>query len=237
MSTVLFANCKGGTGKSLVCALTARALAASGRNVTIVDADPFTPAIALACGSEGATGTLVEVCEKLRCWTIPHEESDVSDWPKPEPEGLRLIDSAPGMGAATCRAMAESDRLVLVVCPEPVALLGALRAARYAVGLRPDVSIGLVVNRCPGPGLAAHVAGRFDAALGRFLSTGLDWSLAVGELPKAQRQALRRSVATAVPLPKSVSALAEKLDTWKPSNATREEVTILRPATEPKLAA
>ncbi|MBS1713308.1 MAG: AAA family ATPase [Armatimonadetes bacterium] len=235
MKTVVFANCKGGTGKSLLCALAGKSLASSGQKVTVVDADPFAPALALAFGVEGPSGSMVSVAEGLDLWTVPPADHG-SEWPALT-EGFRLIDCAPGLCSETRRALSMADKVVLVTVPEPVALLGALRAAREAVNVRSGIPLALVVNRCDGDRLGAHVASRFDAALGRFLSTGLEWSLTVGEHPRLHRRSLARSLASTEAVPKSLKALAEKLAVWEPKPVERAELTLIRSGQAPQKAA
>jgi len=236
MTTVAFANCKGGTGKSLVCASTAQILGSLGKDVIVLDADPYNPATALAMGLEGAGGTLLACGEKVKVWTSPSATESPS-WPAPPAGGLRLIDTAPGLCPETRQAFAACDGLVLVALPEPVALLGALRSAREAMAVKPGLPIGLVVNRCQGERLGAHIASRFDAALGRFLSTGLDWSLTIGDFPQLRRKMSTRRLSSADGVPKSMKHLAEKVADWAPHGLDRTFVQILKHGPEIRQAA
>ncbi len=163
---------KGGTGKSTVAVLLGAQLAARGQKVLLVELDSGLRSVDIIAGVYGRTVYDIEdvLCGRcagekavvesplyrgLSVISAPYEGGDIRPGPlrallaamRPYFDCI-LLDTAAGMGAPFCAAAAVSERALLVLTPDPVALRdGRIVADRLIADGMPAGRLRLVVNR------------------------------------------------------------------------------------------
>ena len=168
----MIASGKGGTGKSTVSVLLGSRLAARGKKVLLIELDSGLRSVDIIAGVYGKTVYDIEDVLSGRCEggkavvespiypglsviSAPYEGGAVrGDALEVLTKRMTdyfdeiILDTAAGMGEAFQAAARVSDRALLVLTPDPVALRdGKIVADRLLAGSRPQSAVRLVMNR------------------------------------------------------------------------------------------
>lgn len=190
------ASGKGGTGKSIVSAALARALARRGRTL-LLDADlgvgnahilqgasPRLSAVDLIEGRCELRTALVRCAEQLDLLAAGCGVSRMASLTRLELEPLArglcelegeydyaLVDSAAGVSEQTLCFAVASDLVLLVTTPDLTAMTDAYAFFKVLRALCAHKPVLLLVNRAAGADEAAQVAQRIEEVAGRFLGS------------------------------------------------------------------
>ena len=234
-NVIAVASGKGGVGKSTVAVNLARALAAQGARVGLLDADVYGPSLPRMMGLSGARpttadgktldpprghglpvmsiGFLVDADQPM-AWRGPMATQALTQmladtrW---GPLDYLVVDMPPGTGdiQLTLAQRVPVSGAVIVTTPQEIALLDARKGLQMFRKVGVPV-LGIVENmglhRCPACGHESHI---FDAGGGRALAERYDTTL-LGELPldAAIRQQADAGRPTVVADPASPAAAA-----------------------------
>ena len=206
---------KGGVGKTTLSLNLGIALSRLGRQVLLVDADLGLANVNILLGTSPEL-TLEDLLRgKATAFdvTLPGPEgltvlpaatglAEKDAW-QPEDRGrlaeelgrlecgfdVILIDTGAGISAKVTDFVLSSDRMLVVAVPEPTSIADAYAMVKVCGGQRPDLELGLVVNRARSPREGHELKGKFDQILDRFLGLQLQWSGHVLEDMSVERAA------------------------------------------------
>lgn len=230
--SVCVASGKGGTGKSIVSASLAHALAQRGRTL-IVDADMGIGNAHIlqgVCPERSFVEVVVGGLSVLEIVTpcgpaldLLAAGSGVSHMAGLAPEELRriaegieliepsyahvLVDSAAGVSEQTIAFAASSDLVLLVTTPDVTAMTDAYAFAKVLLRVAPSAHPLLVVNRARGAPEAEAVAARMESVSLKFLGRAPRW---IGWVPDdpAVCEAVNARAPVVVHRPRSAAARA-----------------------------
>lgn len=192
---------KGGVGKSNVTLNTAAALAQTGANVLILDADIGTANIDILLGKDPrqnlghvieGQASLYDVIEKVndKLYFIPGASgiADIGTMPTSNLERFRddifkleslfdylLVDTSAGVHENVTRLLCGSDRVLLVCNGEPTSIVDAYALCKLLFQQYPDVKIYLVANNVADASEAGEVYDKLNAAVTHFLKKELHY--------------------------------------------------------------
>src|SRR5882724_149013 len=194
-ASIVFASGKGGVGKTNVVGNLAVLLAAEGRSVVAVDGDLGLANLDLLFGLAPSltVGHFLDGTHSLDDVTIrgPHGVSLV-----PAASGVAaltsldgeqdtrlheailaltrrfdvtLIDGPAGVSSSISQLARAADRIAVVTCPEPTALVDAYALVKILHGEDPSRRFGLIVNNAKDAGEGERVHQQIDRIAARFL--------------------------------------------------------------------
>lgn len=197
---------KGGVGKTSLAANLAFALGALGRRVLLLDADyglanldvffgvnPPETLNLFFSGERSLRQLLVAGPNNVRLIPAASGIPDLADLPAEmskqllkELDRLRLdadvllVDTAAGIGHSVTRLLRAADRLVVVTCPDPAAILDAYALSKMVLVEQPSKPIDLVVNMVGSSEEGTHVYLQIDRACRKFVGRGIEY---LGSVP------------------------------------------------------
>ncbi|MBS1723346.1 MAG: ParA family protein [Armatimonadetes bacterium] len=178
MSVIVVANDKGGVGKTTLSLNLAWLSAQSGRETLLVD-----------CNEAVRSHGLFALDGTASSLTLATEAQPIQD-----NEKLTFVDLGPNSVLSSADWVQVCRLLVLVTTPDPASILGAVKTARRARAIRPDVRFGVVVTRASSKGHARSTGYRVCATIARLLSADV-WNLgAVIECSRVTDCSCRRLV-------------------------------------------
>jgi flagellar biosynthesis protein FlhG len=259
---VVVAGGKGGTGTTTLAVNLAAALAAEGRAVALVDADP----------AGGNVGLLCRLADRLTIADVLAGRCSAAESLQTGPAGLRVLAGGWGTagladcpGAAQDRLIAQlqglgpradlavidagnaptrfahrfwqsADELLLVTTPELAAVMDAYAAVKLLAGREQRLPIGAVVNLSPDKAVADGVHQRLRRACRRFLGVTL---CDAGWIPwdpqvgvKAESQELLVSAAPHSPAAVRICGLAKMIASSVPNG--RDSINQMIAGSAPK---
>ena len=206
---IVIGSGKGGVGKSVVSALLASALSASGRRVLLLDADqnlanlhvllgvgPGTRVEALLQGEIAAPDLVRSIAPNL--WLLPGESGTESLYGLDSHDRARvqhrlsevygqfdvvIVDAGTGIESVVRVATMHATRLLVVTAPEPTALTDDYALMKIVSLQLPELPIDVLVNRCLDPDEGRNAYGRLATACERFLRRTVRF---LGTLPEDQ---------------------------------------------------
>ncbi len=191
---------KGGVGKSTLSLNLGIALSAAGKRVLLVDADlglanidillgiaPEYNLQDLLRGRASAFDVIVEGPESLSVLPAASGISEVDAWQTDDADRLSeelgrlerafdliLIDTGAGISTKVTDFVLASDRAFIVATPEPTSIADAYAMVKVATSDRPDLPVGLLVNRAKSPREAHELHTKFEEITKRFLNIQID---------------------------------------------------------------
>jgi len=190
---------KGGVGKSTLSLNLGIALSAAGKRVLLIDADLGLANIDILLGVSAeynlqdllrgrasAFDVLVEGPEGLSVLPAASGISESDAWQDGDAERLSeelgrlerafdliLIDTGAGISSKVTDFVLSSDRTFVVATPEPTSIADAYAMVKVATGERPELPVGLIVNRAKSPREAHELHGKFEEIVSRFLNVSI----------------------------------------------------------------
>ena len=224
MPVLTIASSKGGPGKSTVTMLLAGALAAEGRKVVALDADPTQALSRWAANAyEGPAIETAAEADETRLAHLINEKADAAD--------LVLVDTAGFGNRAATVAMTSADAILVPALAGEADVTEAEKTVRLAEGLaraaRREISVRVLLNRVRRTHLARHAAKELAEAGMPRLEATLSDLVVYGELSYSGR------IPTAGVAAAELSALVAELrslgfvpgKTTRRGIATRKDVT------------
>lgn len=186
---------KGGVGKTSLSLNLGIVLARSGKQVLLVDADLGLANVDIMLGvspertlqdvlreEASAFDVLVEGPEGLTILPSATGIAEIEAW---QPEDLYrlgeelgrlergfdliLIDTGAGISSKVVDFVLAADRMLVVAVPEPTSIADAYAMVKVCHGSRPDLEIGLLVNRARSAREAFELNQKFNQIVDRFL--------------------------------------------------------------------
>ncbi len=191
---------KGGVGKSTLSLNLGIPLSAEGKRVLLIDADlglanidillGITPEHNLQDLLRGRVSAFDVIVEGPKGLSILPAASGISEseaWQSDDGARLSeelgrlerafdliLIDTGAGISNKVTDFVLSADRAIVVATPEPTSIADAYAMVKIATGQRPDLPVGLIVNRAKSPREAHELHDKFDEIVRRFLNISID---------------------------------------------------------------
>jgi flagellar biosynthesis protein FlhG len=191
---------KGGVGKTNLSLNLAVELSRMGRRVLLLDADlglanvdillGITPRLTLENVLRGECSIFEATVEGPEGLTIVPAASGIGEsdaWRAGDREALQadlsrlergfdliLIDTGAGISSKVIDFVVAADQVLVVAVPEPTSIADAYAMVKVASGMRPDLRVGLVVNRARSSREAYDIHAKFGQIVSRFLNMSVE---------------------------------------------------------------
>ncbi len=191
---------KGGVGKSTLSLNLGIVLSAEGKRVLLIDADlglanidillgisPEHNLQDLLRGRVSAFDVIVEGPEGLSILPSASGFSESEAWQSDDGARLSeelgrlerafdliLIDTGAGISKKVTDFVLSADRAFIVATPEPTSIADAYAMVKVTTGQRPDLPVGLIVNRARSSREAHELHVKFGEIVERFLNVSIE---------------------------------------------------------------